>query len=334
MWILLLVFSAHQHLEVLLRHHACCWSLLPRYKQLQLCPPCNSHRQARVAQLLKQAGCPEGFRFCNPPDFDLAAKLRQSEPHKSLLVGALPNRRVQLSRPAPAAPALPPPPAGVLAEQPVNQASGQLQQRRSGFQVPAKQGQAGPGSSGGTAGYAGFDPHRRQQQQQLHGPPQPAQQPGHGRFAGQPPCPPAHPSHAHPPPAHIGGQAQHPPTGADSRWASNKLARRAQDAHVHQSRQGGGGWGRGGPNEDDAVDLASSSDDGGGEAGGGCRGAGIPGFQTAKSKLIADMRKNGQQYQGGAARGGGGGPPPRQGLGRPGGGGLRPAGLRKTGATV
>lgn len=104
---------------------------------------------------------------------------------------------------------------------------------------------------------------------------------------------------------------------------------------MHQSRQGGGGWGRRGHSGDEEVNLASSSDDGGSEAGEGGRGSGIPGFQTAKTKLIADMRKNGQQYQGGAGPGGGGGGPPlRQGLGRPGGGGLRPAGLRKTGGTA
>ncbi|KAL4434129.1 hypothetical protein ABPG75_000570 [Micractinium tetrahymenae] len=265
-------------------------------------------RHTRVPELLKQAGCPEGFRFSNPEGFDLAAKLRQSEPHKSLLAGALPSRRVQLQRPPAVPPAAPQPPPGVLAEQPVNQAGGQPQQRRSGFQVPVKQGQGGHGSGGGNAGCAGFDPHHRHQPQQGQ---QAGQQHGQAPYPFQPPCPPA---------ARQGGPPQHPPPGADSRWASNKLARRAQDAHVHQSRQGGQGWGRSGPSGDEEVNLASSSDDGGGEVGEGGHGAGIPGFQTAKSKLIAEMRKNGQQYYGGGGPGGGGGggPPPRQGLVRPG----------------
>ncbi len=248
-----------------------------------------------MAELLRQAGCPEGFRFTNPDCFDLGAKLRQSEPYKSLLGGPLPSRRVP---PAPAQPphqprqqqaAQRPPAPGVLAEQPPNQAPGQ---RRSGFQVPAKP----AGRESGGTGLDAFRPQARQPP-----PPYPVAQ--------QPAQPVGRPAAAAP---------QDGRWGQESRWGA-KLPRRAADTHVHQSRQ------RGSSGEEDAP-QGSSGDDGGEEE----RGCGIPGFQTARARLAADMAKRGQDYGGGAGGGGGMGPPPRAGLVRPG-GGSRPAGLRKTG---
>lgn len=239
---------------------------------------------------MRQAGCPEGFRFANPDGFDLGAKLRQSEPYKSLLGGPLPSRRVP---PQPAQQPIqqrqrqqPPPAPGVLAEQPPNQAQGQ---RRSGFQVPSKPG----GRESGGSGLDAFRPQARQPP-----PPYPAAQPP---AAGRPSAP----------------APQEGRWGQDSRWGA-KLPRRAADMHVHQSRQ------RGSSGEEEAP-QGSSGDDGGEEE----RACGIPGFQTARARLAADMAKRGE-YGGGGGGGGAMGPPPRAGLARPG-GGSRPAGLRKTG---
>lgn len=253
--------------------------------------PLPACRRARVAELLKQAGCPEGFRFTNPEGFDLGAKLRQSEPHKLLLSGPLPSRPVQLAQPLPPQQLPPqehgPVPAapGVLAEQASNQQAPPA--RRSGFQVPA----AKPSQPGHQP--TALDAFRKgQQQQQQQGPSAPTQAP------------------ARPAP--------------DSRWAA-KLPRRAQDAHVHQSRRHS--------SEEEVVNLDGSGSGGEEEQE---QGKGIPGFQTARSKLIADAHRKGQQYNpsqfGGGGGGGGGCGVPRQGLARPAAGGLRPAGLRKTGA--
>ena len=241
---------------------------------------------------MRQAGCPEGFRFANPDGFDLGAKLRQSEPFKSLLGGPLPSRH---KPPPPAHPPIQPhqqqhggqqaPAPGVLAEQPPNQGP---VQRRSGFQVPAK-------PTGRESGGIGLDAFRPQ-----------ARQPPPPYATAQQPQPPGRPPTAAP---HDGRWGQ------ESRWGS-KLPRRAADMHVHHSRQ------RGSSGEEE-VPQGSSGDDGGEEE----RGCGILGFQTARARLAADMAKRGQEY---GAGGGAMGPPPRAGLVRPG-GGSRPAGLRKTG---
>lgn len=237
-----------------------------------LLPPLPPCRRDRVAELLERAKLPEGFRFSNPEGFDLGAKLRQSEPHKTLLGGPLPSRRMQ----PPAPPPMQRPPApGVLAEQPCNALS---PQRRSGFQVPAK-------PSGGADG----------SRWQAAPPQQPPQQP-------------------YPPQQHAAQPGPQPAPAHDSRWAA-KVPRRAQDAHVHSGRHSSGDEGFGGHD--------SGSGDEGDEGEAGKRS--IPGFQTAKTKLIAEMRQRGQQYNGGQLGGGGGGAPaPRQGL-------ARPPGLRKTG---
>lgn len=118
--------------------------------------------------------------------------------------------------------------------------------------------------------------------------------------------------HAHQPPP------TQPPPGrpaADSRWAA-KVPRLAQDAHVHSNRQQS--------SAEDELAAGGGSSEEEGEQG---QGRGIPGFQTAKTKLIAEMRQRGQQYNPNQFSGGA---PPRQGLARPA-GGARPAGLRKTG---
>lgn len=197
-------------------------------------PPLNRRRpfplrRARVADLLQHAGWPDSFRFGNSEGFDLSMRLRQSEPHKSLLAGPLPSRRVQLVPPPQAQrpqqqPGHPPAHPGVLTEQGGNQAG-----RRSGFHVPAKPPQPAQG---------GPDAQRRQQQ-----PSAPQQQ--------QPPQP----------PAQDGREAGRPPGGQGSRWAS-KLPRRADDPHVHASRRHGssgdeeaGGHGGGSSDEEEESDL-------------------------------------------------------------------------------
>lgn len=209
---------------------------------------------------MRQAGCPEGFRFANPDGFDLGAKLRQSEPYKSLLGGPLPSRRVP---PQPAQQPIqqmqrqhPPPAPGVLAEQPPNQPQGQ---RRSGFQVPSKPG----GRESGGSGLDAFRPQARQPP-----PPYPGAQPA---AAGRPSAP----------------APQEGRWGQDSRWGA-KLPRRAADMHVHQSRQ------RGSSGEEEAP-QGSSGDDGGEEE----RACGTPGFQTARARLAADMAKRGEYGGGG-----------------------------------
>jgi hypothetical protein len=261
-------------------------------------PPLHACRRARVAELLKQAGCPEGFRFANPEGFDLGAKLRQSEPHKSLLSGPLPSRRVDLTAAPPAAPPTAPAP-GVLAEQPANQHQPPVP-RRSGFQVPTAK--SGQGRSHQLSVAASFGRQEQQQQQPQQGPPSGRQQ---ASAAAQ-------------------SQGRQPPQ--DGRWSA-KIPRRAHDAHVGHGRRGhthGGG-------ADDESSVESGEDEGypGQEQ---AQGRSIPGFQTAKSKLISDLRQKGQQYNpSSGGGGGGGGAPPRPGLARPAGAGSRPAGLRKTG---
>ncbi|KAI3438833.1 hypothetical protein D9Q98_001250 [Chlorella vulgaris] len=259
---------------------------------------CTSEsRRARVAELLKQAGCPEGFRFANPEGFDLGAKLRQSEPHKSLLSGPLPCRRVDLTAAPPAAPPIAPAP-GVLAEQPANQQP--PVPRRSGFQVPAAKSCQGRSHQPSVA--ASFGRQEQQQQQPQQGPPSGRQQPS----------------------AAAQSQGRQPPQ--DGRWSA-KVPRRAHDAHVGHGRRGhthGGG-----ADDESSVESGEDEDYLGQEQG---QGRSIPGFQTAKSKLISDLRQKGQQYNpSSGGGGGGGGAPPRPGLARPAGAGSRPAGLRKTG---
>ncbi|GAB4816920.1 hypothetical protein N2152v2_003966 [Parachlorella kessleri] len=279
--------------------------------------------KASLGRILAKAGCPDGFRFSNPTGFNVLEDLQKAEPFKQILE-VKPIKRVQQQQPAGA-------PSG---------------SRRSGFQVPP------PSKSGGLATAASM-----LRQEQRGAGPSCAQQPTHH----PPPSLPPHQQQplqqrawasssdsggsaggrgqghmeahdlAHGFPAAAAQQPQCWPgagagnAGPDSKWVMAKVARRGQDAHVHQARQhqqqGGPGSreeGPAGPAEDDAEQEAASNNP----------------FQSAKTKLIADIRKTGQpcnaayfnQGSAGGAGGGGGpgmggglGPPARQGLMRPGG---------------
>eukprot|EP00887_Chlorella_sp_A99_P000890 scaffold5.g890.t1 len=269
----------------------------------------SEERRAAVAHALEHAACPPGFRFTNPPGLDAAAIVRQSEPFKQLLGQPLPSRRLQL----PAAPRADSAGAGVGPGAPAGSGSTHVlaehtnalpPARRSGFAIPVGKGSGRAATAAPGAAWV-------QEGQQPHGAPAsvPAMQ------LRQPP----------------GALAQHPPParpqGQDSRWAPAKLARGAGDDHVHAGRQRQALAGDGEP-----ISLYSDGEDGEGEDGGAAAAEAaansrVPGFQTAKAKLVTELRKAGQPYAAAALQQQG--PPPRQGLQRPQ-GPPRPAGLRRT----
>ena len=265
-----------------------------------------------MAQALQRAGCPAGFKFSNPPGVDVVSGIKQGEPFKQLLSAPLPSRRFQL------------PPlqqGGAVAGQGTLCAAGAAAHggsthvlaeqtnaaptRRSGFQVPAAKGSgrtdmppSAPTAMPTAAPTAEL--HRQQQQHPLQHRPQPHH--------------PQHPAQQLPPPR--------PPP--ESRWAAAaKVQRCLVDGHVHEGRQRQSMEG----GEDEVMEVIDGEEEEE-EAAAAAAATQIPGFQTAKAKLVSDLRKAGQPYTAGAFQHQPQQQQPRQGLQRP--AAPRPAGLRRT----